>query len=274
MKSFNNDRTFGVEIEFVGDADRVAEILTGLGETCKVERYNKVTKRFWKVVRDGSVSANRNQTGGGWELVSPILKGQRGLQRLETACKALERAGAEVNITCGLHVHHGADGLDVQGFKNVVALYYRFEGTLDSLMPKSRRGNHNTYCKSVRKFFSYRDLETLDNISEIDDLLDYYADRFYKLNLSSYRSHSTVEFRHHSGTIEFEKIANWIRLTQGIMERAALNKRVHFKPKGRVKDTWTTFKDAIFNCAGDTKPNEYKNEILKFYRNRQKQLAA
>lgn len=34
--------------------------------------------------------------------------------------------------------------------------------------------------------------------------------RYFKLNSQSYWRHGTVEFRQHSGTIEFEKIKNWL----------------------------------------------------------------
>ena len=34
--------------------------------------------------------------------------------------------------------------------------------------------------------------------------------RYFKLNVQSYWRHGTVEFRQHSGTVEFGKIRNWL----------------------------------------------------------------
>lgn len=42
--------------------------------------------------------------------------------------------------------------------------------------------------------------------------------RYHKVNLSSFWRHHTVEFRHHSGTTDFAKISNWVRLLSRLIE--------------------------------------------------------
>ena len=37
-----------------------------------------------------------------------------------------------------------------------------------------------------------------------------HCDRYYKVNAVAYERHQTIEFRQHSGTTEYEKIANWV----------------------------------------------------------------
>ena len=108
---FNNERTFGVEVEFFLDrsrrrgahADEVAQAVRNQGIECYVEGYNHMTRPHWKIVTDVSVSYE------GLEIVSPILKGQEGLEELEKVLKGLSEVGAKVNRTCGIHVHNEAN---------------------------------------------------------------------------------------------------------------------------------------------------------------------
>ena len=44
------------------------------------------------------------------------------------------------------------------------------------------------------------------------------ANRYFKLNVQAFWRHKTAEFRQHSGTIEFEKIANWVLFTSRLIE--------------------------------------------------------
>tara|TARA_Y100000593_G_scaffold34043_1_gene66839 strand:+ start:2730 stop:3845 length:1116 start_codon:yes stop_codon:yes gene_type:complete len=44
------------------------------------------------------------------------------------------------------------------------------------------------------------------------------SERYCKINLASFWKHGTLEFRHHSGTVEHEKILNWIELTSGMVD--------------------------------------------------------
>lgn len=88
-------------------------------------------------------------------------------------------------------------------------------------MPESRRGDTNRYCKSIeQRFRPSNDLE-LSNVynkiiqcRRLETLSSVVTDRsrYYKINIEAYWRHKTVEFRHHSGTIEFEKISNWIQI--------------------------------------------------------------
>ena len=50
--------------------------------------------------------------------------------------------------------------------------------------------------------------------------------RYKKLNWQAYTKHGTVECRHHSASIDFVKISNWICLIQGLIERAMKVKKI------------------------------------------------
>lgn len=272
----NDRRTFGVEIEFVGDGGDVKRAMIAQGLECEVEGYNHTTKRHWKIVTDGSVYATGNQRGYGLELVSPILKGQEGMAQLEKACKALANAGAKVNKTCGLHVHHDARDFQAQTFVNLLNIYAGYEGTMDSLVALSRRADNNTYCGSVRTILvsptrQQRIAEEVrhDNARAIIGVI---GTRYVKLNFQSYVTHGTVEFRQHQGTIEFEKMKYWVMLTQAMVERSL--RKVN---KIRV-DSWENFKyflavnpeneNRITDCDEDTKA------MFKYFNKRRKELAA
>jgi hypothetical protein len=87
----------------------------------------------------------------------------------------------------------------VRKLQQVVDIYNRAEKVIDSMLPPSRR--MNTYCRS-------------------NTVTDATRDRYAKVNLTSMYRHGTVEFRQHSGTIDCNKIKNWVLLTGLIFDRA------------------------------------------------------
>ena len=110
---FNQNRTFGIEIEFFGvHVYKVVEALRVNGVNFQHESYNHSTRSYWKLITDCSVT-NRG-TGlsrGGHELVSPILVGREGLEEVRKVMDVLDSIGAKVDKSCGLHVHHGVQNL-------------------------------------------------------------------------------------------------------------------------------------------------------------------
>ncbi len=258
---FDENRRWGVEIEFTrANPEDVAREMRNRGVECYQEGYNHVTRRHWKVVSDASC---------GWELVSPPLKGEEGFRQLKIACEALKAAGAKVDRRCGLHVHHDANDFDVNTFKRLYSLYIRFEGTIDELVPQSRRANNNGYCCSLRTRYV---LNRIREARHVEDILNIFGSRCLKLNCQSYRRHGTVEFRQHSGTTEYKKIKNWIILTQAMVNRAVdgqvqVPTRVNYNT-----DTWYHFKKylKLIGCKG---ASEEIQEVTKFYNKRRQQLA-
>ncbi len=221
---FNETRTFGVEIEFFGiTARKVLTVLTEAGINVNHETYNHTTRRHWKLIYD--VSVNNKGTGnarGGHELVSPVLKDKDGLKELETVMKALDNAGAKVDRTCGFHVHHGVNDFQVEDFKTLFTIYYRFENYLDAIVAPSRRGNDNRYCKG----FQAAELQAILKAESLNDLNRILHDRYKKLNFQSFYRHNTIEFRQHGGTHEAKKAVNWVIFTQSLVERAKAKMRM------------------------------------------------
>jgi Putative amidoligase enzyme len=205
------NRKFGIEIEAYGiSRDRVAQALRNAGINCNAEHYNHDTSNNWKVVTDGSLSGNDT-----FELVSPILEGENGLAQVRTVSEVLVRLGARINRTCGLHVHFDAVGMDLQNWKRLLTNYAGLESTIDSMMPQSRRGDSNTYCRSMKianlgaKIEAARTLDQCRNI---------FPNRYSKINTQAFARHRTVEFRQHSGTFEGEKIVNWVLFLHNLID--------------------------------------------------------
>lgn len=283
MANFNNNRTWGVEMEFLNtrevNIEKVITEINAKGIECHKEGYNHTDKNYWKMVTDASVGSEVSGENG-HELVSPPLKGEEGFRQLRIVTDVLKENKVKINKTCGLHVHHDAHDLTVKNFKNLYTLYIRYENTLDSILPESRRGTNNQYCDTVRKTSRYNhNLITLESIAEvleqikkvktIQDISNLYqGDRYHKINIESYTRHGTIEFRQHSGTIEYEKIANWIMLTNIMVERSF--ESVTAKYTGN-DDTLTGLaaKIGLYSQYG---ANEMANEIRRFYQKRIKDL--
>ena len=138
------DRKFGIELELIGiTREQAIAALTGVGIEVRDEGYNHETRSHWKIVSDSSVR-------GGFELVSPVLRGESGLEEARKAATALDDMGATVNRSCGYHVHLNAAGLTASDIRAIVTRYADHESEIDAFMPPSRRGNENTYCGSIR----------------------------------------------------------------------------------------------------------------------------
>ena len=219
---FNRNRTFGIEIEGLSPVgrERLAQILQHAGVQCRYEGYNHRTQSHWKIVTDASIIEQNGEYG--FELVSPPLRGAHGLEEIKKVCKALNEAGCKVNRSCGLHVHHDASDYDVEAFKNLYAIYIRYEAAIDELVSESRRGQRNAYCHSLGGEIG---LERVKNVRQMNQLLsEAYPSRYVKLNCQSYEVHGTIEFRQHQGTTDGEKIVAWVVLTQMLVERAVAGK--------------------------------------------------
>ena len=205
--------TFGVEIECYNvEREEIAQRLREAGVACYVEGYNHRDHRdHFKVVTDASLQGNNTA-----EVVSPILKGKKGMQTLEKVCKVLNEINAKVNKSCGLHVHFGLDKVDFTTYRNIFINYAKLESVIDSFMPQSRR--ENNYCKSFRVFGNniYEMLQYANSKDEVANIFS--GDRYFKVNPVAYRRHNTIEFRQHSGTTDYEKMSNWIEFLKSLIE--------------------------------------------------------
>lgn len=240
------NRNFGVEIEAYNcTRERLARELTAAGISVQVEGYNHTDHTdHWKLVTDASLRGNST-----FELVSPILHGQQGLEELEKVCWVLDLCNVRVNDSCGLHVHMDAADFDLPTWKNLILTYKRLEGVIDHFMPGSRRSN--SYCTALNTITE----TSINRASCIADLrAAFHNNRYHKVNLEAYARHRTVEFRQHGGSTNFTKMSAWILF---------LAKMITFAKQGAVQAGTTL----------QTIPFLTESEKL-YFRIRTKKLAA
>lgn len=207
-------RRFGVEIEFVGATIAgVAREMQRLGLTCTTPGYTHRVTSSWKIVTDATVS--------GGEVVSPPLRGAEGLAQLQTACEALRAAGARVNGTCGLHVHHDVGDLSARQLGRLFRNWSDCQRATDQLVSASRRGRASTWTQPL----TIREVEHVEALRNTDRTTVQrhfsHAYRYRSLNVASYPRYGTVEVRQHQGSMSFSKIAAWVAYGQAHVAAAA-----------------------------------------------------
>lgn len=211
---FSFSRKYGIEIEVINlNVDRMITECRRLGLEVNREGYNHQTRGHWKIVTDSSLRG-----ANGYEVVSPILQGREGIEQLKTICIGLKKAGAKVNSSCGLHVHMNGTDLTFENIKQLYANYIELEAGIDQMMPNSRRGNNNTYCKGLSQY--KRRIMSAQQLNQLNAAM---GTRYVKLNLQSYARQGSVEFRQHSGTTSFLKMKNWILICARMVEFAKNN---------------------------------------------------
>ena len=186
------------------------------GLSCFSDSYGHTVSREWRVTTDMSLSGN------GAEIVSPILSGQAGLDAAADVARAAEAYGCTINASCGFHVHVGFDRENVSALRRLVACFVRYEEGFDSIMPPSRRGTGNRWAASLRQSVSgaytaeaaergWARVMAMTTTNDIRRAANNGC-RYHKLNLTVLDRQPTVEFRQHSGTINADKIVNWVKL--------------------------------------------------------------
>ena len=253
---------WGVEIEAYNlTRERVTETVREVTDDVCINGQ-PASPLYWAVVDDGSIRRNHS-----FELRSPAMWGEReSWDKLRAVCKALRDAGAQTGVTCGFHVHHDAAyivkalsrSMDTSSALSLlsaraVELYALLEPMLDTIMPPSRRGTANPYCRSMVG-------ASYDSVAR---LLGSHESHYYKLSVYAYNRHGTFEYRQHAGTLLADKMIAWIKLT-GLIHTAA--SRIALKEIGLP--TSVDSLDAMMEyLEADTK-------LTAYYSKRQEALAA
>ena len=193
--------TFGVEMECYNV--RYMDILNNQSDGFQFvwEGYNHVDRRgVYKFTTDSSISGADPR-----ECVSPILDNTtEGFNSLKACVSVLNRVGARVNRSCGLHVHVGVRNMSPTAIVNIYKNYQKLEALIDSFMAPSRRGNTCQWCRTLQGY-NFDDCETPERVYRM-----MHSDRYHKVNPQAWYDHGTVEFRQHQGTLDYEKISMWV----------------------------------------------------------------
>ncbi len=206
-------RKFGVEIEAYGiERDRLVAAIKEAGLGCSSGIRSAKNADWWKVTGDNSVEGEN-----AFEIVSPILEGEAGLKSLQTVCQVLVSLKAKINKSCGLHIHFDAREFNLSTWKRLFKNWINYQNIIDGMLPPSRR--ENRYCRNLLNGSNITAMfNRIDAARSLIEFIRIWSDRYFVINTKSYAIHGTVEFRQHSGTVEFEKIEKWIRLLDGLVK--------------------------------------------------------
>jgi hypothetical protein len=190
-----------------------------------IPRQNTLGKYFVNVDDDGSVHYRERDTDTrdesdedcddscdiehGSAEVKVTFRHEKPI-RLKGVVDKLERANAEINTTCGMHIH-----LDQRGVSSTMASkrarrLIKSLPALAKIVAPSRLGNH--YCQ-------------LNEPIQLGQTYRHSYNRYRAINFTSaYRKHKTLEVRIHGGTLDFWKIIGWVDLCHFITRSSTIDK--------------------------------------------------
>lgn len=180
----------------------------------------------WRFVEDHSIIGGR-----GIEFQSPHLQGEDGVRQVGEALKILAAFGAEVNGSCGFHVHHHAGDLGARELMTLLRLVATWEPRIYGAIPGNEKRMKKT-CKPlssglVQKLqnggaisLDYLEKAWYGNSDASNREVRYHESRYHGLNLHSYWFRKTVEFRYMKGTLKGEVAKQWILFTHALVEGA------------------------------------------------------
>jgi len=303
---FNNERGFGVEIEFIRPNNVSKQsICNALTVPCEVEGYNHITRPHWKIVTDCSVNENSDQYNRGLvgdnEIVSPILYGENGFAQLKNILDTLNELGCEVNYTCGIHVHHDVTNKMVEGkeqsqkfLANLVKFVAKYEHLIYKLVSPSRLDNRNYSTPVRQEFFGHTETLNKNSVARMvarvkDNCKDKYSNgsdintnqpspsvqynRACGLNFRNVWTRGSVEFRYHNGSLNFDKIVSWIVFTQAIINSVEDAKSVQMSYVPNNVDGLFYLRKAI-GFVGNTNRDGVTELATNYIVKRFKQLSA
>lgn len=241
------DLPFGVEIEMTGlTRQQAAEALARLwgvntryaGGGYDAYEVTDPEGKVWKLMSDGSIDEERwdgaryLSTGNSdysVEMVTPKLDYDE-IPKLQEAVRAVRRAHAKVNGSCGLHCHVDASRFDNQSLKNLMSIMYSKEDLLFQALqvPESRV---ERWCQPVRENMlrqarrmtadaSRSRLERIWYEGNIGHNQHYNWTRYFACNLHSFFYRGTVEYRLFNSTLHAGRVKAYVHLALGISSQA------------------------------------------------------
>ena len=234
------NQLFGVEVEMTGitrenAATIVAEVLgtttSQPDRTCYQTRtIEDRSSRKWKIMRDSSITPVRNDNGNTLideykvELVTPPLR-YEDIELLQKIIRKLRENGAKSHSSCGIHIH--IDGAN-HNPKSLRRLINFMTSRQDLIYEALEIGNRaNSWCHKLNstllaelKKDNNLSLEKAEQIwySRANDGYvggidhqHYNETRYHGVNLHSYFTKGTVEFRLFNSTLHAGKIKAYIQ---------------------------------------------------------------
>ena len=236
------EQAFGLELEFSGitrkkAAETIAEVINGGayihydGGSYRKWTVTGMDGRKWLVEYDSSV---HNINGGDQcEFVTPKCT-YDDIPTVQECIRALRKAGAKVNTSCGLHIHVDGANHTAQSLKNLAFtfrakedLIFKAVGTQPQRLAKWCKPIDDTLVDNIKQIQKL-DAENMkevwyDTYARYDDPTRHYnGSRYHALNLHSFWYRGTIEFRLFEATLHAGEVRAYINLCLA-MSAAAIN---------------------------------------------------
>lgn len=231
---------YGVEVEMTGitrvkAASIIAEVFGTRASSADGSCYHTITikdqsSRTWKVMRDSSISPARNDGTNEYmdeyrvEMVTPPLN-YEDIETLQTIIRKLREAGAKANSSCGIHIHVDGANHTPKSLKKLINFMVARQDLIYEALNIGTRGDQ--WCRKLNpqllvemrkdKNLSKSSAENIwysranDNYCGGIDHQHYNTTRYHGVNLHSYFSKGTVEFRLFNSTLHAGKIKAYIQ---------------------------------------------------------------
>ena len=288
------DQYFGCEIEMTGITRRQAAeaAATLFGTTARQTHESRTYDpwevkdregKAWRFVCDASIHGSRRlgpqqvPTGDGVykvEMNSPKLEyGELG--KLQEVVRALRRAGAVVNESCGMHVHVDASKHTPQSLKNALSIMYSKEDILFAAL-KVNPARIDSYCQAVDEPI-LEEIRKLPSGASMDQLKDrwyqgrdgsdyhYHSSRYRACNMHSVFYHGTIEWRLFNSTLHAGEAKANIILAMAISAQGINQKYTQFRKTPIGDNPAFTFRTFLLRL-GLIGP-EYKNVRMHLLKN-------
>lgn len=239
------NQLFGVEVEMTGitrkkAADIVAEVLGTTASqpdsTCYHTRIiTDQATRKWKIMRDASITPIRNDYDNASideyevEFVTPPLE-YKDIELLQCIIRKLRENGAISHRSCGIHIHVDGANHNPQSLRKLVNFMTSRQDLIYEALEIGNR-EHN-WCRKLNsclltemkkdKTLSKERAEQIwysianDGYSDGISHEHYNRTRYHGVNLHSYFSKGTIEFRLFNSTLHAGKIKAYIQFCLAI----------------------------------------------------------
>lgn len=278
------DQKFGIEIEFTGITRRKAagivaralgvDVPRGEHTVYKTRTIVDEQGRKWKIMRDSSIVPMKSRGDASdeykVEFVTPPLR-YEDIELVQEIVRLFRKAGAVVNYSCGIHIHVDGANHDAHSLRRIVKFFAaRQHLVYEGLQITPARSNQ--WCKPIATSL-IDEMAKIKNISRDEMESIWYSDanngysgrvdhshynhtRYHGLNLHSFFSKGTVEFRLFNSTLHAGKIKAYIQFCLAVSAWSIeSNDSIRFhnldgKDKAQRADLWKRILRYRFKLIG------------------------
>ena len=227
----------------------------------------------FRPVHDSSIERGTDGSAVEWVMRNPS-NGDELYNRITNLTEYLNYE-FDVNRSCGLHVHVDARDCEWQQLKYILLLGKSVQDVIYKMLPPSR--DNGRWCRRIP--MSREDILAIESNEDFIDAwynswgvnpsMEKYNDsRYCGMNMHSRIINGSVEFRYHSGTINQDKIINWVKICTAIVDIGIeISRPEHSIIRETISERDLTYEEFfMFLGLDDVSLREYVNQrMAKFY---------